>query len=343
MTATNLARDCRSRASFSTSSGFVSWLFGTGSSLAITSYQLGKLILLGAPAQDRLSVSQATFQRCLGVCASGRSIFVATRDTIVKSTNIVAPTHQIHKHDALFLPKVAWYTGDVQAHDVGVMKNGKPIFVNTLFDCLACIDESTNFRSVWRPPFVSSSGPGDRCHLNGLAMNGGIPSYATCAATTDEPGGWRHRRLGGGCVIDIREDAVLARGLTMPHSPRYHCGRLFLCNSGTGEFGEVELSTGRFLPIAFCRGFLRGLSLHDDCAIVGISEWRHVCDFQGLPLDKRLQDEDNFRCGLDVIHLASGRPLHWLRFPGPVQEIYDVALVAGTRSPGIQSPGSVFV
>jgi hypothetical protein len=39
------------------------------------------------------------------------------------------------------------------------------------------------------------------------------------------------------------------------------------------------------------------------------------------------------RCGLAVIELASGNMTHWVRIEGLVRELYDVAVLPGTRRP----------
>jgi uncharacterized protein (TIGR03032 family) len=70
---------------------------------------------------------------------------------------------------------------------VGVLPSGRPVFVNTLFSCLATVDEQVSFRPVWQPRFVTALRPEDRCHLNGLAMQEGRPRFVTAAGMTDAP------------------------------------------------------------------------------------------------------------------------------------------------------------
>jgi uncharacterized protein (TIGR03032 family) len=53
----------------------------------------------------------------------------------------------------------------------------------------------------------------------------------------DVADGWRDKRIGGGCVMDIQTNEVVAAGLIMPHSPRWYRDKLWLLNSGTGDFG----------------------------------------------------------------------------------------------------------
>ena len=316
------------------SPGFAAWLYEQNVALAITTYQIGKLFLIGAPATDRLSVTERTFQRCLGVVAAGNSLYLAGLNNILRFENVIPPGQKLEGQDAVYVPRVAWYTGDVFAHDVGVLPSGRPIFVNTLFSCLATVDEQTSFRPVWQPSFVSALRPEDSCHLNGLAMQDGRPRFVTAAGRTDGPRAWREARTGNGCVIEIASREVVAGDLTMPHSPRLHDGRLYLCNAGTGELGEIELSTGRFKPIAFCPGFARGLAFTGGHALVGLSLPRQHRDFSGLPLDDRLKREGREpRCMIQVIDLQSGATAHWLALGGVVRELYDIAVLPGLRTP----------
>ena len=104
--------------------------------------------------------------------------------------------------------------------------------------------------------------------------------------------------------------------------------------TATGEFGEIELKSGRFNPIAFCPGFVRGISFVGDHVLVGLSLPRQHRDFSGLPLDDRLKQEGKGpRCMIEVIDLASGKPAHWLSLGGVVRELYDIACLPGFHTP----------
>lgn len=316
------------------SPGFAAWLHAQNAALAITTYQIGKLFLIGAPAADRLSVTERTFQRCLGVAASGTSLYLASLNSILRFENVVPRGQQLEGHDSVYVPQVAWFTGDLFAHDVGILPSGRPIFVNTLFSCLATVDEEASFRPIWRPRFITALRPEDRCHLNGMAMQDGCPRFVSVAGRTDQPGEWRKARTGGGCIIDVTSSEIVADGLTMPHSPRLHDGRLFICNAGTGELGEIDLGLGRFTPIAFCPGFARGIAFVGGHVLVGLSLPRQHRDFSGLPLDDRLKQEGRqARCMIQVIDLASGATAHWLALGGVVRELYDIACLPGLHSP----------
>jgi Ca2+-binding RTX toxin-like protein len=70
--------------------------------------------------------------------------------------------------------------------------------------------------------------PEDRCHLNGLALLHGRPKTVTALGTTDEPGAWRANKATGGVLMDVDSCEIVYRDMSMPHSPRFHDGRLWL-------------------------------------------------------------------------------------------------------------------
>jgi len=313
---------------------FTAWMAEQNLSLAFTTYQTGKLFLIGLGPDGRLSVFERTFNRCMGLAADDDALYMSTLYQLWRFENALPTGQSRDGYDRLYLPIEAHTTGDLDIHDVAVAGDGRVVFVNTLFSCLATIEQSSSFAPVWRPPFVSKLAAEDRCHLNGLAMDAGAPRYVTAVAQSDVADGWREGRRDGGCVIDVGQNAVVATGLSMPHSPRLYRDRLWLLNSGTGEFGIIDRDTGAFEPVAFCPGYLRGLCFIGDYAVVGLSKPRDNRTFTGLALDDRLAEKNaEARCALQVIDLKSGDVVHWLRIEGIVEELYDVVVLPGVRRP----------
>lgn len=331
------SEDRQEKFALTTSRHFPEWLASTGGGLAFTTYQAGKLFLLGIKADGKLSVFERTFPRCMGLAvgADGRSLALATQYQVQRFDNVLPPGEaSAQGFDAVYAPHAAWVTGDVDAHDVGFGADGRPLFVNTLFACIAAVSDGHSFRPVWKPPFISRLAAEDRCHLNGMAMEDGRPRYATAVSRSDAADGWRDRRAGGGVVIDVESGEIVCEGLSMPHSPRLHQGRLWLLNSGAGEFGYVDLAARRFEPVAFCPGYARGLDFAGGHALIGLSLARDNRTFSGLPLDEALKARDvEPRCGLAVVDLASGDMSGWVRIEGVVRELYDVAFLPGARRP----------
>lgn len=320
-----------------TSGRFPELLTSSESSLAFTTYQAGKLFMLGLQPDGRLSIFERTFPRSmgLGVSPDGRTVALATQYQIHRFDNVV-PDGEAGPdgYDAVYAPHAAWVTGDVDAHDVALDTDGRAIFVNTLFSCIAAVADGHSFKPIWKPGFVSALAPEDRCHLNGFAVEGGIPRFATAVSRSDVADGWRDRRADGGVIMEIASGAVVAHGLSMPHSPRLYRDKLWVLNSGAGEFGYVDLASGKFEPIAFCPGYARGLAFIGDYAVVGLSLARDDRTFAGLPLDNALTARDTeARCGLAIYDLNNGTMSAWLRISGVVRELYDVAILPGVVRP----------
>ena len=163
-------------------------------------------------------------------------------------------------------------------------------------------------------------------------MAGERPAYVTAISRSDVADGWRERRRDGGAVLDVASGEVVASGLSMPHSPRLHEGRLWVLNSGRGEFGWVDVQDGRFTPVAFCPGYARGLSFIGHHAVIGLSRPRGNQTFEGLELGERLAAKDTApRCGLLVVDTVTGLVEEWLRFEHTIDELYDVAVLPGVR------------
>jgi uncharacterized protein (TIGR03032 family) len=313
---------------------FASWLGEQNVSLALTTYQAGKLFLVGRQTGGRISIFERTFNRCMGLCAHGPTIWMSSLYQLWRLENALKPGQLHNGYDALYTPRIGYTTGDIDLHDLAVEQDGRAVFVATLFNCLATLSHGYSFQPLWRPPFISKLVPQDRCHLNGLALVDGRAAYVTAVSQSDIADGWRDRRNDGGCVVDVRSNQVLATGLSMPHSPRWYRDRLWLLNSGTGYFGYIDFEQRRFLPMTFCPGYLRGLTFVGDYAVVGMSRPRHDATFGGLRLHEELQRRSaEPQCGLQVIDLSSGDVVHWLRMAGDVSELYDVGALPGVARP----------
>jgi len=327
------------RVTYSMSPGLSAFLGAERIALAVSSYQSGKFYLLGQNVDGGLLVDERFFRKAMGICVADKdTILLATLFQIVRFRNVLEAEQRINDlFDACYVPREIFVTGEIDAHDVGVLKDGRVVFVNTLYNCLATPSERHSFTPLWKPPFISKIVKEDRCHLNGLAMADGVPRYVTAVSKSDTIDGWRDRRSGGGIVVDVQSGEIVVGGLSMPHSPRIYRDRLWLLNSGTGELGWVEpgagSSPGKFHALAFCPGFLRGLAFHGKFAFVGLSKPRYQ-RFEGLALDNKLAEADSEPwCGVQVIDLDSGACVHWFRLDGAVAELYDLAIVPGVTRP----------
>lgn len=321
-----------------TSRGLREFLEQQRLSIAFTSYQSGQFYMLGALPNGKLSIVHRTFPRAMGMYAASNRIFLGTHYQIWRFENVLEAGELANKvHDRAFVPRVAFNTGDVDIHEITVEAGGRLVFVNTKYSCLATPSTSKAFTAIWKPDFISRIAPEDRCHLNGLAARDGKVRYVTATSRSDTISGWRNRKHEGGILIDINDGRIITEKLSMPHSPRYHDGKLYILNSGEGNICRVDERSGAIEPLAFCPGFLRGMSIHKNYAVVGVSLPRDNT-FSGLKLDDELKKRDSDPwCGVLVVDLAKGDIKHWLRFDDVIRELFDVAVIPGVKCPMVVS------
>jgi uncharacterized protein (TIGR03032 family) len=316
------------------SPGLEGWLAGEGVSLAFATPP-AKLFLIGLDDDGGLSAFERTFNKCMGLASPGSgTIYLGTRYQLWQLENALRPGAKHDGFDRLFIPRRVWTTGYLNCHDVAIDGTGRVIFVNTRFGCLATISDRYSFEPLWWPPFQTRRSQGDCCHLNGVAIADGRPTYVTSVSRTGELDSWRRHRAGGGVVTDIASGEVVCDGLSMPHSPRVYREHLWLTNAGTGEFGRVDLDRGRFDPLTFAPGFVRGLTFSGDYAVVGSSKFRGGGIYSGLPLDDALARAGTEpKLGIFIISLSSGQIVEWLLVEGPMHELFDVIVLPGARRP----------
>ena len=306
------------------------------SSLLISTYLTGNLVSV-AQRNERIVPSFTTFDRPMGVAVNSSGIAVGTRNQVwfLRSAPDIAAKLEPHgSYDAGFLARHSHFTGDIRCHDLAWV--GKELWiVNTLFSCLCSLHPSYHFAPRWRPPFVSALAPEDRCHLNGLATEDGQARYVSAMAETDSAQGWRAVKRTGGCLIDIASGETVARGLTMPHSPRLAGGTLYVLHSGLGQLETVDPATGRRTVVCQFPGYTRGLALAGSYAFVGLSKIRASSEWAGVPIAER---PDHLKCGVWVVDLNSGQIVCTFEFTSGIDELYDVQLVPGVTFPFLSGP-----
>jgi uncharacterized protein (TIGR03032 family) len=320
-----------------------------GISLLVSTYQAGKLLVVRADGEV-LNTLCRDFASPMGVAEHQGQLFLGTRHHVWGYVNhpCVVPTlTPPGRYDACYLPRKALVTGDIQVHEMAwaspslcpgeggppdaAPAEGPQVWVvNTRFSCLCTLDGEHSFVPRWRPPFISALAAEDRCHLNGLGVRDGRVRYVTCLGRTDTPAGWRANKARGGCLLDVPGGSVLAEGLSMPHSPRWHQGRLWLLESGDGSLAVVDERSGRWEAVARLPGFTRGLDFYGGVAFVGLSQVRESAVFSGLPITERPQERV---CGVWAVELATGQTLAFLQFQSGVQEVFAVQVLPGLRFP----------
>lgn len=314
---------------------FVALLEQLGCSLVITNYQSSTVMTFSSLGDGRPVQMFAAFPAAMGLALSGDRLAVAALTEVIVLANIRKLAPSLPKFpgifDGYFVPRVRYTTGECSLHDM-VFDAGGILAVNTAYSCICRIDGFHSFVPVWQPPFISDIRPGDRCHLNGMAVEQGVIRYATALGTTDVPRGWTERRLDGGVLMEVPSGRILSQGLCMPHSPRVIDGHLYIIEAGTGTLLEVDRESGARRRIVTLPGFARGLAVHGGYFFVGLSLMRDSKPFEGLPVERGAQE---LICGVVAVEIATGRVVGTLRYTGGCTEIHDIQIMAGVRRLGI--------
>ncbi|HZW31039.1 MAG TPA: TIGR03032 family protein [Isosphaeraceae bacterium] len=309
-------------------------------SLLVTTYQAGKLVVIGTrEGSPELTISYRNFASPMGLAIrpEGQNLVMAVDGGVCQLLNHPALAARLQPpgtYDACYLPRQAFYTGPIDAHEV-VWCGDNLWVVNTLFSCLCTLDSVHNFVPRWMPPFVTALAAEDRCHLNGLAVVEDRPRYVTALGETDTREGWRPGKASGGCLIDVNSGAVVLRGLSMPHSPRARGQEIWLLESGEGRLARARPAGGTVEPVAEVPGYARGLAFAGSYAFIGLSRMRASATFAGLPIAQR---ETPISCGVSVVDLTIGREVARLEFHSGVEEIFDVQPMRHARNPWISGP-----
>ena len=309
-------------------------------SVLVTTYQANMLVILRSDGSRALNTHFRALPRPMGMAGDTQRLAVGTTKEIVYYRNMPAVAPKLApagQYDACYLLRSAQVTGDIDVHEMAWVGD-ELWFANTAFSCLCTSNWTHSFVPRWLPPFITALTPEDRCHLNGLAV---VPDalgkpevkYVTALAATDTHQGWRSFKKDGGILMDVPSGEILARGLCMPHSPRWHDGKLWMLESGRGAIGIVDLQRGRFETVAELPGFTRGFEIYGRYAFIGLSQVRDSAVFSGIPIAERALAERN--CGVWMVDLTTGNTIAFLRFDAAVQEVFAIQVLRGIRYPEI--------
>jgi uncharacterized protein (TIGR03032 family) len=259
---------------------------------------------------------------------------VATKDEVVVLANSpgLAPKYpkQPTTYDGFYVPRAMYFTGRVDIHGLAWGDEGLWAVI-TSFSCLALINDSFSFIPKWKPTFITELVSEDRCHLNGMAMDGGSPVYVTALGSGNGHQSWRKNLPKGGVLIHVPTGEVLLSDLSMPHSPRLYEGKLYMLLSATGEVVRVDAERGTFEVVNKLNGFVRGMAKHDDYLFVCMSRLRkNSSTFKDLPIAEKATNS-----GVTVIHLPTGGVVAKLMYETSVDEIFDIQIIPNYKRPGI--------
>lgn len=307
--------------------------------IGLSTYQAGKLIFLSAKDENSLIQLPRTFKRPMGIAEDIEKdkIAIASKDEIIVFANSIDLAKHYpnapNKYDALYMPRVSYYTGPLDIHDLSFGKNGDLFAVNTLFSTIIKVDDNYNFTPYWRPKFIDKLVSEDRCHLNGMAMKEGLPKYATSFNQGNTHQSWRENITKTGVVIDVDTDEVIVEGLAMPHSPRIFNDQLYVLLSATGELVKVDVNSGKYEVVIKVDGFVRGMSLHKDYLFIGLSKLRKNSSTFG----KLKFAESANHSGVLILHLPTGSVVGKISYQSSLDEIYDVHIFADKVRPNIMN------
>ncbi len=325
-----------------------------GVSLAVTTYQAGKLVLLRADPNGGspvLNTHFRNFQKPMGFVWEPGRFALGTASEVWEFHDMPAVARKLDTPespqacDAAFMPRTRHATGDIQIHEMvwvprqaaGVNRAPSELsslcFINTRFSCLATRSDIYSFVPFWQPPFITALTPEDRCHLNGACLRDGALRYVTALGETDTRSGWRENKRSGGVLMDVVSGEVITRGLSMPHSPRWRNGKLWVLESGNGGVGVVDERTGKYEEVCRLPGFTRGLDFVGPYAFVGLSQVRETATFSGISIAEKPQAERC--CGVWAVDTRTGQIAGFVKFTDAVQEIFAVQALAGLRWPEV--------
>lgn len=341
------------------SDNFPGILHGLKISLAVTSYQAQRLFFVRSTG-DSIEINYKFFPRPMGVYADRERLTLGTLSQVMefkRNDDLLRRIQQgeldqtghmtkkvleknpeemiefrkrqkkelaaVKKADALYLARASLTTGMINIHDIAWGNEGLWV-VNSTFSCLATLSPTCSFVARWRPPFISKLVPEDRCHLNGMAMQNGIPRYVTTFNRNDSRDSWIDNDKSDGTLIDVATNEILLDSLNMPHSPRWYRDRVYLCDSGRGEILAYDPRTRETTTVIKLQGFPRGMNFHGPLMFVGLSQIRPSEKRTPPPIAAEFTETFS---GIWVINLEDYSEVAYIRFTGDVQQVYDIAII----------------
>jgi len=127
----------------------------------------------------------------------------------------------------------------------------------------------------------------------------------------------------------VEKNEIILEGLPMPHSPRYHNGRLFMLFSATGQLAEVDVENRSYEVMADLNGFARGMSVHGDYLFIGLSKLRKTSKakiFQELPISDESQ-----HARIIIFQISTKKVVAQLEYTNTAEELFEVHVVPDTR------------
>jgi len=228
-----------------------------------------------------------------------------------------------------------FYPGSLYLHDlalVGDALHGSAVGQNAVVRF-----SSGGYERVWWPRSIERRGAPDftrnYLQLNSIAagpeLEASFFSASSAEPSARRPGHLNYPVDGRGVVFSSRSGEPVARGLTRPHSARLHRGRLWIANSGYGEFGPIE--DGKLADPVRLPGWTRGLCFHEPSGVAFVGVSRVIPRFARYAPGI---DVDSASCGVYAIEAESGRVLGSYVWPWGNQ-LFAIELMERSWSQGL--------
>jgi uncharacterized protein (TIGR03032 family) len=310
--------------SFTYSQNIVDFLKQSKMSILLTTYQTNKIMIIGQE-NDQFDIRYKDLPRPMGMCFHQDKLYAGLGHGIYQFGNfnsLASTLAESSLFDACFMPQNIHFTGDIDMHEMEYCQD-ELYFINTKFSCLCIKEPNSSFKPIWKPPFITTLQPTDKCHLNGFCTRDNEPRYITALGTSDEPLGWRKTKANGGILMDIKTNEILLSGLSMPHSPRWHQKKLYFLESGKGAISYYDLKKKKSIEIASVPGFTRGLDIVGDYAFIGVSKIRESATFSGLEITKLAKRVS----GLWIVNIITGDIVSFVEFTSGLDEVFAISVL----------------
>ena len=124
----------------------------------------------------------------------------------------------------------------------------------------------------------------------------------------------------------MKTNEIILDNLSMPHSPRIHNEKMYFLHSGKGQLCELNLETKELTTIVSIPGFLRGLYLYKDYALISCSKDRHEGCFRGLELETIINNYSDVKCAVYLVSLTDKKIVSKIVF-NDIVEVYDISIM----------------
>jgi len=186
------------------------------------------------------------------------------------------PPSEPCQSNALVPVRAQFYPGSLYLHDLAVI--GKKVYATaTGHNMVVELPTEGGYKPAWWPKCAEAEGKAinqtNYIQLNSVAAGATLKdSFFSASASCRGKYSPRDREFPvdqRGVIFSGKTRMPSCQGLTRPHSARLQGGKVWVDNSGYGEFGFIDGE--RFLPIVKLGGWTRGLSFHQGVAFVGTS------------------------------------------------------------------------